>query len=335
MPPATDELGQYLGLEEPLTAVSTARLSDDAGWTPVTVGLTDRRLVCLAADGTFVSVNFDAISTVRGRQRGSLRYDWNETSLLLGAGAVVATGGLLAVAILAADTLAPTLAVTGLAALAATEYVRRYGADRLVDAVRETARRVGNRIQVEKPDRFEDRDGIDDRDRNEDRDPNEDQDPIEERGRGEDRDRGERYADSARGYANRAGDYADRVLEAAADVGDGTGRRRALLAAGAAVGGGSLLGAALVAGTPVVLPGIGAVLAGAGLADYAYRHRETDGRIGPAPERVRDVRVSTVGGRTVHLRSDPSTELDRDLGRLASVEAGEAVEVTAVASPQS
>lgn len=293
MPPATEELGEYLGLEEPLTVVCSAQLSDDAGWTPATVGLTDRRLLCLADDGTFVSVHFDAVSAIRGHERGALRYGEDANQLLVGAGVLVAVVGLLAVGAVADGLLVPALTVTGLGALVLTERERRRSADRdpaSADPVGEEGRSADGRVG----DRFGAVDGLG---------------RLEARVR--DRDgRVDHYAD-------RVEDYVDRARSTAADVAERTGPRRTLLA-GCAVGVGCFLLAALVVGTPLVLPGLGAMLAGAGLADYGRRNRPAAGESRVGGDRVREVRVSTDGGRDVHIRTDPADRLDRDLGRLAA-----------------
>lgn len=300
MPPATEELGEYLGLEEPLTVVCSAQLSDDAGWTPATVGLTDRRLLCLADDGTFVSVHFDAVSAIRGHERGALRYGEDANQLLVGAGVMVAVVGLLAVGAVADGLLVPALTVAGLGALVLTERERRRSADgdpSSADPVGEAGRSADGRAG----DRFGAVGGLG---------------RLEARVR--DRDgRVEHFADRAEDYADRVEDYADRARATAADVAERTGPRRTLLAGGAVAVGCFLL-AALVVGTPLVLPGLGAMLAGAGLADYGRRNRPAAGESRVGGDRVREVRVSTDGGRDVHLRSDPADRLDRDLGRLAA-----------------
>lgn len=291
MPPATEELGEYLGLEEPLTGVCTARLSDDGGWTPVTVGLTDTRLVCLADEGTFVSVQFDAVSAVRGRERGGFRYGGDEHGLIVGAGAVVAAVGLLAVAAAADGLVVPGLVVAGLAALGLTERARRRTAARdrptsetVGGETRASGGRVGDGVEVAALGRLE----------------------------GRIRDRNGRVEH----YVDRIDDLAVRVRAAVAVVAAWAGHRKLLLAGGGAVG--CLVLAVLVVGSPLVLPGLVAVLAGAGLVDYGRRNRSPAGGPGGARDRVREVRISTDGGRDVHLRSDPADRLDRDLGRLAA-----------------
>lgn len=120
MPQTTDRLREYLIPEEPLRGVYAATLSDDSSPKEVAVGVTDRRLLCLSDDGTFLNVGYDSICAIRSHQRSSFTYRGNDYRILLGSGALLAVLGFVALAAFASSPGVPVLALATVGAVAAT-----------------------------------------------------------------------------------------------------------------------------------------------------------------------------------------------------------------------
>lgn len=64
------------------------------------------------------------------------------------------------------------------------------------------------------------------------------------------------------------------------------------------------------------------------LVDYAHRHRSDFDGIEIVRRRHQEVSIDTVGGRSIHLRTDPEAAIDRELGKLAHREGTDATGVT-------
>lgn len=124
----SDQFRKYLHAEEPLRDVYTAMLSDNsARKAEVSIGVTDRRLLCIADDGTFVNVGYDSICTIRSHPRTRLTCRGNDYRLLLGTGALLAVLGFVGVVALATSALVPLLSLTAVGGLATSAYLWRGG----------------------------------------------------------------------------------------------------------------------------------------------------------------------------------------------------------------
>ncbi|SFR99436.1 hypothetical protein SAMN05216559_2208 [Halomicrobium zhouii] len=124
MSQTTDRLRDCLIAEEPLQGVYAATLSDESAPKEVSVGVTDRRLVCLADDGTFLDVGYDAICAIRSRPESTFTYRGNDYRLVLGAGAGLSVLGFVALAAFSSNPAVPVLALTTVVALVATVLFR-------------------------------------------------------------------------------------------------------------------------------------------------------------------------------------------------------------------
>jgi hypothetical protein len=92
------------------------------------------------------------------------------------------------------------------------------------------------------------------------------------------------------------------------------------VAGGATVAVGAFLGVVATAASPLVPLFVLAAIGGLALVDRV-RRRESDAEGLEIDYRhEREVSISTADGRAVHVRTDPATTLDRDLGRQAFVE---------------
>lgn len=123
----SDRLREHLLPEEPLRGVYAATLSDNSSPKEVSVGMTDRRLLALAEDGTVLNVGYDSICAIRSRPRSTLTYRGNDSRLLVGGGASLSVLGFGALVALAPNPAVPALALATVAALVAT--VALYRAD--------------------------------------------------------------------------------------------------------------------------------------------------------------------------------------------------------------
>ncbi|MHB9285438.1 hypothetical protein ACKVMT_00180 [Halobacteriales archaeon Cl-PHB] len=157
------QIRDLLGTDETLVTVASATRADSRDDEAVTVGLTDRRLVTVAADGGFLDLRYDAIHSIRSRQRESVAYDGIDyrALALLGGGAVVAAVvGSLAVAANSGPGIVAFLTLGGFAALVAghrdavdERAVRRSTRDWLASAVEDDRleryeRRLGRHLEV-------------------------------------------------------------------------------------------------------------------------------------------------------------------------------------------
>jgi len=124
-----DRVRECLGAQELLVGVFAATLEMDSGRSAVSVGLTDRRLVCVADDGTFLAVGYDAVSTVQSHRVTTRTVRGADYRLGLVAGGLVAVAGFAAVAALAPTPLVVLLAGAAVGGLVTTEYLRRDATD--------------------------------------------------------------------------------------------------------------------------------------------------------------------------------------------------------------
>lgn len=129
MPPSSDQLREYLGSEESLEAVYPATLADQSTRTPVSIGLTDRRLFYVSEEGWFGNVDYDSICTIRSRPRITRTYCIDDVRLALGAGAFAAVAGFVVAITFAATLLVPFLLLAGVCGLLTAEYLRRHADD--------------------------------------------------------------------------------------------------------------------------------------------------------------------------------------------------------------
>lgn len=123
MPPTTDRLSEYLVPDEPLRNVYPATLADDSAPEEVSLGVTDRRLLCLAEDGSVLTVGYDSICAIRSRQRSTVSCRGNDYRLVIGGGAVLALVAFAALVAFSSTLAVPALGLTAVGALAASAFL--------------------------------------------------------------------------------------------------------------------------------------------------------------------------------------------------------------------
>lgn len=137
--------GDHVVEDEPLHLVAAGRFVSDTAERPVSVGLTDRRLLCAFDEDDFAAVAYDGITSVRSRERTS-RTVRNGARLLIAAGAYLAVNalfGLIVYAFVAGPgpgRAAVFLSSAVVGGFAVAELVRRR---RGFDALRPTSRSAG------------------------------------------------------------------------------------------------------------------------------------------------------------------------------------------------
>lgn len=160
-----DRLREYLPAGEPLRGVYPATLSDESARTEVTVGVTDRRLLCVSDDGTLLSVGYDSICAIRSRPRSKLTYQGNDYGLMLGGGALLSVLGILGLVVFTGSAVIPVLITTTVGGIAATgslywhdgrgelvtlaDVEQRVAADVDVAAIRQLDREVPVEVELE------------------------------------------------------------------------------------------------------------------------------------------------------------------------------------------
>ncbi|WP_226023558.1 hypothetical protein [Halomicrobium salinisoli] len=125
MSPAPDQLREFSRPEEPLVTVHSGSVSANSRWRSASIGLTDRRLLCVADDGGFVTLGYDSICAIRSRSRTKRSYRGADHGLLLGGGALLAVLGLAGVVALATDALVHLAVLGTVAGLAGVTHLRR------------------------------------------------------------------------------------------------------------------------------------------------------------------------------------------------------------------
>lgn len=133
MRPVEDRFRGHLVEDESVQALTSGRLLESGRRGRMTIGLTDRRLLCVGDAGGFVDVGYDYVSSIRSRQRTTVRYrpgpEPNRTLHLLGGllgllalvGVVVAASSVTAFGGVATTALAAATVVVA----APTEAIRR------------------------------------------------------------------------------------------------------------------------------------------------------------------------------------------------------------------
>lgn len=117
----------YLASDEPLDIVGTGTLLDDANHESVSIGMTDRRFLCVSQAETFVSVGYDDVSSVRTRRRTRTAVTGTDYRLLMALGGLLAVLGFVGVFALGPGSLAPALTIVTAGCLAVADSVRNDG----------------------------------------------------------------------------------------------------------------------------------------------------------------------------------------------------------------
>lgn len=120
---AEDRLARHLVDDESVRTLETGSYLGAPGSGPVTVGLTDRRVLCVSEGGTEADIRYEYVSSVRSRPQVRWTYRYRtDDALLVGAVGTVLAGIALLVAIGSAAGVGPVggAITTSLAAVAAT-----------------------------------------------------------------------------------------------------------------------------------------------------------------------------------------------------------------------
>ncbi len=120
---AEDRLARHLVDDESVRVLETGSFLGEPGSGSVTVGLTDRRVLCISEEGALTDIRYEFVSSVgsRPRRRWTYRYRTADALLVGAIGALLAAIGVL-VAVGAAAGVGPIggALTTALAAIAAT-----------------------------------------------------------------------------------------------------------------------------------------------------------------------------------------------------------------------
>lgn len=131
---SADELEAYLAPDESLLDGVPGAVFDDGYRSTGSVGVTDRRVLFVADDGSYLDVAHDAVTSVRSRPRTAVTPSRAGLGTAAALGAVLAVFAAIGVLVLQSDLLAAGLASILLAVhvggVAAAERVRRHGVDR-------------------------------------------------------------------------------------------------------------------------------------------------------------------------------------------------------------
>lgn len=125
----SDQLGEYLGPGESLEGSYAATLATQSERAPVSVGLTDRRLLYVSEEGWFGNVNYDAIATIQSRPRTTRTYCFDDYRLATAVGGLAAVAGFVGTVMVASTLLVPFLLLAGVCGLVTAEYMRRHADD--------------------------------------------------------------------------------------------------------------------------------------------------------------------------------------------------------------
>lgn len=118
----------YLASDESLDVVGTGTLLDDVGHESVSIGMTDRRFLCVSQAETFVSIGYDDVSSMRTRRRTRTAVAGTDYRLLMVLGGLLAVLGYVGVFALGPGSLAPALTLVTVGCLAVADSVRHDGA---------------------------------------------------------------------------------------------------------------------------------------------------------------------------------------------------------------
>lgn len=125
MPSTSDKVRDYLNPDESLVAEYTATLSEHSIGKPVSVGVTDRRVLCVSDRGEATSIGYDSICTIRSSPWVKRTYHVHDYRLFVGGGGLMAIFGLIGVMAFSTTVLVPLLTVLAIGSLGSTEYFRR------------------------------------------------------------------------------------------------------------------------------------------------------------------------------------------------------------------
>lgn len=131
----SDQLRNCLVSDESLKAVSSATILEKSFRETASIGMTDRRLLCVSDGGRFMDIGYDNISSIRSRRRTTTTCRGNDHRLMIAVGILLAMLAFVGVVAISSGALTPFLVVVTVGATAATEYVRRNGADIELTAV--------------------------------------------------------------------------------------------------------------------------------------------------------------------------------------------------------
>lgn len=142
MSPSADQFRAYLALREPVVAVSTGTLFETSSWDPVSIGLTDRRLLCVTQDGQVITVDYDAICMIQSRPRTTQTYRGMDYRLPMGVGGLIALLGGVGVVVFATSVLVALFTLVTVGGLITAESLRRCGDEVQPNTTTEVAKYV-------------------------------------------------------------------------------------------------------------------------------------------------------------------------------------------------
>ncbi|WP_254861965.1 hypothetical protein [Halovivax gelatinilyticus] len=120
MIPSRRRLAEHLVPDEGIEVVAYGRLVDESVRGTVVIGLTDRRILCLAPDGDLVDVDYASICTIRSFIHSRLTFDGVDSRLIAAAFGLLAVAFALAGAALAAPSNPTEASGSGLALVVVT-----------------------------------------------------------------------------------------------------------------------------------------------------------------------------------------------------------------------
>lgn len=135
MTTAEKRLANHLVEDESVQRLTSGRFLENPTRDRLTVGLTDRRLLCVSDGGAFTDVRYDYISSIESRQRTGLRFSDRQDGLrvmgivggLLVGGALLVALGQLSAGGVVRDAVTVGLALGTVAITTAVNHVRRRG----------------------------------------------------------------------------------------------------------------------------------------------------------------------------------------------------------------
>lgn len=132
----TDGFGEYLAPDESVVASANGSVVGDSYPSTGRIGLTDRRVLFVSADGRFLEVAVDAICSIRSHPRTRLTRSGLGYRIAALVGALVAASAFLGAMVLWPSVPAFLLVLLSLGGVVAAEAVRRSGLDVDRDGVR-------------------------------------------------------------------------------------------------------------------------------------------------------------------------------------------------------
>lgn len=132
----TDGFGEYLAPDESVVASADGSVVGDAYPSTGSIGLTDRRVVFVSADGRLLEVATDAICSIRSRPRTMLTRAGLGYRVVALVGTLVAVSAFVGTLVVWTSLLAFLLVLLSVGGVAAAEAVRRSGLDVDRDGIR-------------------------------------------------------------------------------------------------------------------------------------------------------------------------------------------------------